>query len=99
VVMYAGEVVERADVTAIFERPLHPYTEALLASNTHNAPQSTALATIPGAVPRPGAWPSGCHFHPRCRYASPRCRNGAIALERPAPARETRCIHYDHLNS
>ena len=97
VVMYAGQVVEQAALRPIFYRPLHPYTEALLASNPHHAPEATRLPTIPGGVPKPGAWPEGCHFHPRCGYATPACREARIPLERPAAERETRCIHHDQL--
>jgi peptide/nickel transport system permease protein len=95
VVMYAGQVVERAEVTPIFREPLHPYTEALLASNPTVA--SGDLPIIPGAVPKPGAWPAGCHFHPRCKYATTSCRERPIPLERPLPGRESRCIHYEQL--
>jgi peptide/nickel transport system permease protein len=99
VVMYAGEVVERAELRSIFHEPMHPYTEALLASNPRNATESDMLLTIPGLVPKPGAWPDGCHFHPRCRYATTACRRGSIPLERPAAGREARCIHIDRLTS
>jgi peptide/nickel transport system permease protein len=97
VVMYAGQVVERASLLPIFREPLHPYTKALLASNPHNAPEAARLPTIPGTVPTPGAWPAGCHFHPRCGYATSACQQHPIELARPAPERETRCIHYDQL--
>ena len=97
VVMYAGQVVERADLRPIFREPLHPYTEALLASNPHNAPESRVLPTIPGAVPRPGAWPEGCHFNPRCSYATDACRSRPIPLQHPLRDRETRCIHHELL--
>jgi peptide/nickel transport system permease protein len=97
VVMYAGEVVEQATLTTLFREPLHPYTQALLASNPHHAPEADRLPTIPGNVPKPGAWPEGCHFHPRCGYATTACREAPIALERPVANRETRCIHHDRL--
>lgn len=97
VVMYAGEVVERATVTALFDAPLHPYTAALLASNPNNADGAEMLPTIPGSVPQPGSWPSGCHFHPRCARATAACTERPISLETPMPDRETRCIHYDEL--
>ena len=97
VVMYGGQVVERADVQPIFELPLHPYTEALLASNPHLAPEAAALPTIPGTVPPPGSWPAGCRFRARCRYAVAACAELAVAIEAPYQARETRCIRYDQL--
>jgi peptide/nickel transport system permease protein len=97
VVMYAGEIVERAELGPMFAEPLHPYTEALLASNPHNAAEAEMLPTIPGTVPAPGEWPEGCHFHPRCAYATAACQAQAIPLEHPADDRETRCIHYELL--
>jgi peptide/nickel transport system permease protein len=96
IVMYAGEVVEAAEFRAMFRRPLHPYTQALLAANPHVANTSADLPAIAGVVPRPGGWPTGCHFRPRCVYATKECLI-PIPLERPAPGRETRCIHYDVL--
>ena len=98
VVMYAGQVVERADITALFQQPLHPYTDALLGSNPYFA-RGRRLPAIPGAVPEPGAWPAGCHFHPRCTYASAACHERSIELARPDPERETRCIHYAELGA
>jgi peptide/nickel transport system permease protein len=74
-----------------------PVTEALLASNPHHASKDDQLPTIPGGVPAPGAWPSGCHFHPRCGYATSSCRDRGIPLERSRAGRETRCIHSDRL--
>jgi peptide/nickel transport system permease protein len=97
IVMYAGQVVERASVTALFREPKHPYTMALLDANPHRAPTGGLLPAIPGAVPRPGEWPAGCHFHPRCAYASSVCCSLPIPLERPEPGRETRCIRYTAL--
>ncbi len=98
VVMYAGQVVERASLAPIFREPLHPYTEALFASNPHHAADTELLRTIPGGVPRPGAWPAGCHFQPRCHYATTACSTSrTIPLERPVDGRETRCIHSDRL--
>jgi peptide/nickel transport system permease protein len=97
VVMYAGQIVEQAAVGQVFQLPLHPYTEALLAANPHHAANGGPLPMIAGQVPNPGAWPSGCHFHPRCAYATLSCRQAPIALERPRPGRETRCLHHDRL--
>jgi peptide/nickel transport system permease protein len=98
VVMYAGQIVERAGIGPMFRQPLHPYTQALLVSNpTKVALQSELLPTIPGTVPAPGAWPSGCHFHPRCAYATSACRQAAIPLAHPTAARATRCIHHEEL--
>jgi peptide/nickel transport system permease protein len=97
VVMYAGQVVERSELTEMFRAPLHPYSKALLASNPHHAPNTDRLPTIPGTVPQPGSWPTGCRFHPRCNYATPTCASGTIPLEEPAQGHETRCIHHGQL--
>src|SRR2546425_2614196 len=64
-VMYAGQAVEQAALEPLFRQPLHPYTEALLFSNPHHAPDAEVLPAIPGSVPKPGTWPRGCHFNPR----------------------------------
>ncbi|HKM75993.1 MAG TPA: ABC transporter ATP-binding protein [Candidatus Bathyarchaeia archaeon] len=77
-VMYAGELVELADVTEIFEEPLHPYTEGLLNSLPRQYRDEEKLQGIPGDVPDLRTPPSGCKFHPRCKYAFDRC-----PLERP----------------
>ena len=97
VVMYAGQVVERAELDAIFRAPLHPYTEALLASNPHNAIGAETLPTIQGTVPRPGDWPTGCRFHPRCAYATDECVVQPVALRAPEAGHQTRCIHHERL--
>jgi peptide/nickel transport system permease protein len=94
VVMYAGQIVERSDVQSMFDTPLHPYTEALLASNPHLAPEAATLPMIPGTVPPPGSWPAGCRFSARCRYAVPACAELEVAIEAPRQGHETRCIRY-----
>ena len=97
VVMYGGQVVERAGAAPIFARPLHPYTEALLASNPHLAPEAATLPTIGGTVPPPGSWPAGCRFRARCQYAVAACAELTVPIDAPFPARETRCLRYDQL--
>jgi peptide/nickel transport system permease protein len=99
VVMYAGQVVEQADAASAFDRPMHPYTEALLASDPHRAVAGQVLPTIGGAVPAPGSWPRGCRFAPRCRYASAECASEPIELVGPEQDRLSRCIHVDLLVS
>ena len=94
-VMYAGEVVEQATVQDLYQSPRHPYTDGLLAANPHLAPVADTLPAIPGTVPPPAAWPAGCHFQPRCPYATDECGTGAIPMTEPAPGRLARCIHAD----
>lgn len=81
VVMYAGRVVERADVFRLFDAPAHPYTQGLFASlPSLDAPRGTRLETIEGMVPSPYAFPSGCRFRTRCRFATSACAETMPAL-------------------
>jgi len=73
IVMYGGEVVEEAPVRELFAAAHHPYTEGLLGAMPQVGQERERLATIPGTVPPPTAWPSGCRFHDRCPYAWDRC--------------------------
>jgi oligopeptide/dipeptide ABC transporter ATP-binding protein len=74
-VMYAGRVVERGPVEAIFRKPQHPYTEALLRSiPLLGMTQAEPLKVIPGKVPSALRWPPGCRFAARCDRAMERCR-------------------------
>src|SRR5688572_25988114 len=66
VVMYASRVVEVATVEELFDSPQHPYTEALFRSIPKLGARSARLETIPGTVPNPARFPTGCKFHPRC---------------------------------
>jgi peptide/nickel transport system ATP-binding protein len=75
VVMYAGQVVETAATTELFDRPLHPYTEGLMAAVPRIDAPKSRLQAIPGQVPAATAWPSGCRFHPRCPHAWTKCAN------------------------
>jgi oligopeptide/dipeptide ABC transporter ATP-binding protein len=81
-VMYLGRVVELAPKDALFDRPLHPYTRALLASVPEPDPFRERERTIlPGDVPSPLNPPSGCSFHPRCENRSDICAQEAPALK------------------
>ncbi|MGE3914507.1 MAG: ABC transporter ATP-binding protein [Hyphomicrobiaceae bacterium] len=92
-VMYLGRIVELADNAALFARPLHPYTEALLAA----APVPEAGArrqriVLQGDVPSPSAPPSGCRFHTRCPYATSACRVTDPPLQEVAPGHHVACL-------
>jgi peptide/nickel transport system ATP-binding protein len=97
-VMYAGQIVERADVAELYNQPRHPYAEGLLVSMPQVAPRSRArLASIPGSPPMPWAFPKGCRFHPRCPYSEDRCVSGDIEFRSLSPTRDARCIRVDEL--
>ncbi|NCA11097.1 ABC transporter ATP-binding protein [bacterium] len=90
-VMYAGKIVERAPAAELFADPRHPYTIGLLAARPggrHAGP----LKTIPGMVPAPQDFPTGCRFHPRCAFARiPECAAAAAALQEISPGHFVRC--------
>jgi oligopeptide/dipeptide ABC transporter ATP-binding protein len=81
VVMYAGKVVERAPVQALFDTPQHPYTVGLLGAIPRLDLAQHRLASIEGQVPNPMQRPTGCAFAPRCPFAQPRCLSQAPALQ------------------
>jgi len=83
-VMYAGQIVERGAGAALFTRPRHPYSEALLNSIPQLTPPGEPLHYIPGMVPRPDQFPRGCRFHPRCSYATEACITTPVELRPPA---------------
>lgn len=74
IVMYAGKIVETADVISAFRHPLHPYTVGLIESVPKLNEDRRRLRVINGVVPNPHNMPSGCRFHPRCEFARPLCR-------------------------
>jgi len=91
VVMYGGEVVERATVTELFEAPQHPYTEGLMSAMPRLDRDTERLVTIPGVVPPSTAWPSGCRFRDRCSYAWDRCATEHPPLYPVGNEHESRC--------
>jgi peptide/nickel transport system ATP-binding protein len=94
IVMYAGRAVEEGDVASIFERPLHPYTQALLAAVPSRRHRGERLATIPGRVPSLADLPPGCKFADRCPYVQPVNREREPRyLE--VDGRHVRCNIYD----
>jgi oligopeptide/dipeptide ABC transporter ATP-binding protein len=91
-VMYLGRIVEMAGVDAIYLRPAHPYTRALLAAAPVADP-SKRRASLPvvGEVPDPAAPPTGCAFHPRCPIAEDRCKSESPILREVEPGHEVAC--------
>ena len=74
-VMYLGRIVEEGPVAEVLERPLHPYTRALLSAVPQIEPESQRkIIRLQGDMPSPSNPPPGCHFHPRCPQAMARCR-------------------------
>jgi len=90
-VMYAGRIAEEGPVESILVSPRHPYTRGLLDSVPGFRPRTGRLPSIPGAVPSPRDWPSGCRFHPRCPNADETCREGAP--DAPGPEGGAACFH------
>jgi len=94
VVMYLGRVVESASTAELFAKPNHPYTRALLAEVPRLDRKNRRFAPIKGEIPSPLVPPLGCHFHPRCPHAMPRCAQEAPVLREVAPGRLSAC-HLD----
>lgn len=93
-IMYLGRIVESATTEELFAQPNHPYTIALLASAPTLTVGKRDFAAIKGEIPSPLQPPSGCHFHPRCPHAMPRCSVEQPLLKEVAPQHFSAC----HLN-
>ena len=93
-IMYLGRVVEQAETEAVFARPNHPYTQALLSEVPRLDARARRFTSIKGEIPSPLHPPSGCHFHPRCPHAFARCSAEVPALKEIAPGHRSAC----HLN-
>jgi peptide/nickel transport system ATP-binding protein len=91
-VMYVGKIVEMADVVELFTNPRHPYTEALLSAIPKPDPDLRMNRIIlQGEIANPADPPSGCYFHPRCRYARDICKQAAPAWEEQSPGHFVAC--------
>ena len=99
VVMYLGKVVEEAVTEDLFERPLHPYTEALLLSIPKPDPRKrTDEVVLTGEMPSPINPPTGCYFHPRCKYATEQCKVETPMLRPVGINRQAACHYAETLN-
>ena len=94
IVMYLGRIVETAPIEAFIEQPNHTYTKALLAGVPRLEVGKRQYEPISGEIPSPLSPPPGCHFHPRCKFATARCKAEKPALREIAPAHFSAC----HLN-
>ncbi|MFN0299072.1 MAG: ABC transporter ATP-binding protein [Burkholderiales bacterium] len=94
VIMYLGRVVESAPTEVFFSSPNHPYAKALIAEVPRLDARRKRFVAVSGEIPSPLAPPTGCHFHPRCPHAMPKCRIEAPVLRTIAPERASAC----HLN-
>ncbi|MDY7011297.1 MAG: ABC transporter ATP-binding protein [Planctomycetota bacterium] len=92
-VMYASKLAELTDVATLYREPLHPYTQGLFRSLPRLGQKKERLETIPGNVPNPLAFPTGCKFHPRCPAGCklPRCRTDEPELREVAPKHWVAC--------
>ena len=94
IVMYLGRIVETAPIETFVKQPNHPYTQALLAGVPRLEVGKRQYEPISGEIPSPLSPPTGCHFHPRCKFATPRCKTEKPALREIAPGHFSAC----HLN-
>jgi oligopeptide/dipeptide ABC transporter ATP-binding protein len=94
-VMYAGRIVEQGTVSEVFRSPLHPYTLGLLKSAPDVDQPGQSLVPIPGSPPSLLSPPSGCRFHPRCKFAEEDCKVSDPPLRLLDAGRSTACLHYE----
>ena len=99
IVMYAGKVVEYSAVRPLFSEPMHPYTWGLLNSIPRMDVETDELAAIPGIVPNPLNFPSGCKYHTRCPLETEQCRAQEPPLSEISASHFTRCWHYRELEN
>ena len=97
VVMYAGQVVERAEIFDLLARPRHPYTAGLMRS-IPRVDAAGGLEVIPGVPPLPTDFPGGCRFAPRCRYRAEDCAAAPVAVTDRAGGGVVRCLRTDELD-
>ncbi len=97
VVMYAGMRMERGEVDDIFHRPAHPYTLGLMDSIARPDVHLDRLKPIPGSPPDLLAIPSGCPFHPRCKYATERCAAETPELEVVGESHSSACFYWQEV--
>ena len=97
IVLYAGNICEIAKTEDLFDLPRHPYTASLLAA-VPRLDQKKKLALIPGNIPNLIEPPSGCRFHPRCKYAKEQCAKAPPILEEVAPEHFVACYEWKNIS-
>lgn len=97
IVMYAGMVMEVASVCDLFDKPLHPYTMGLMKAMPSLDQEQEELYNIRGMVPHITQMPQGCHFHPRCDYATQECRERCPELTDVGGGHCVRCLHWQRI--
>ena len=91
-IMYLGKIVESGETEEIFEKPLHPYSRALLSSVLYPDPTiQLSRFTLEGEIPSPIDLPEGCHLHQRCPWSTPQCRQAYPPVEAYGPSRQVAC--------
>ena len=90
-IVYAGQIIEYGSKYEIFVNKAHPYTKGLFDSLPSMNDDADRLKPIPGSMPDPANLPEGCAFHPRCPYATDKCRQGEIPLVEISPDHKCRC--------
>jgi peptide/nickel transport system ATP-binding protein len=97
-VMYVGKIIELAETEELYLNPKHPYTEALLSAVPKPDPRlKEEQIILPGEVANPANPPSGCYFHPRCKYAKDICKQTAPALQELTPGHFVACHFAEEL--
>ena len=94
-IMYAGQIVEHGNLVDIFENTAHPYTEGLFGSLPDIENREEELHPIPGLMPDPTNLPSGCPFHPRCKYATELCKTRKPVQTKLSETHMAACLAYE----
>lgn len=97
-IVYAGQILESGTLEDIFDHPSHPYTIGLFGAIPSLDEDEEMLHPVPGMTPNPADLPTGCKFHPRCKYCTEECKNTEVGLREIAPGHLLRCLHAERGN-